>query len=59
AHTLKGVSGNLGLTPLYDPVTVMVSALRDETKPVQLEPLFAAIEAGYSSVIAVLNAAKP
>jgi hypothetical protein len=53
------VSGNLGLTPLYDPVTVMVSALRDETKPVQLEPLFAAIEAGYSSVIAVLNAAKP
>lgn len=28
AHTLKGVSGNLGLTPLYDAVCAIVEPLR-------------------------------
>ena len=28
AHTLKGVSGNLGLTPLYDAVCTLVEPLR-------------------------------
>lgn len=28
AHTLKGVAGNLGLTPLYEAVCVMVEQLR-------------------------------
>ena len=30
AHTLKGVTGNLGLTPLYNAVSDMVGALRFE-----------------------------
>jgi len=29
AHTLKGVTGNLGLTPLYEAVCVIVEPLRD------------------------------
>ena len=28
AHTLKGVAGNMGLTPLYDAVCAMVEPLR-------------------------------
>lgn len=28
AHTLKGVSGNLGLTPLYEAVSLIVEPLR-------------------------------
>ena len=28
AHTLKGVSGNLGLTPLYEALCLLVEALR-------------------------------
>ena len=28
AHALKGVTGNLGLTPLYDTVCVLVESLR-------------------------------
>ena len=28
AHTLKGVAGNLGLTPLYEEVAVLVEELR-------------------------------
>ena len=28
AHTLKGVTGNMGLTPLYDAVCTIVEPLR-------------------------------
>ncbi len=31
AHTLKGVSGNLGLTPLFEVVCEMVETLRNRT----------------------------
>ncbi len=31
AHTLKGVSGNLGLTPLFDAVSQIVESLRCST----------------------------
>ncbi len=30
AHTLKGVSGNLGLTPLYEALCLLVEALRGD-----------------------------
>lgn len=30
AHTLKGVSGNMGLTPCYDAVCVMTESLRSK-----------------------------
>lgn len=31
AHTMKGVYGNLGLTPLYEPVCRIVEVLRSGT----------------------------
>ena len=31
AHALKGVLGNLGLTPLYEPVAEMTECLRSKT----------------------------
>jgi len=30
AHSLKGVSGNMGLTPLYNLIVVLVEALRNK-----------------------------
>lgn len=29
AHTLKGVAGNMGLTPIYDVICTMVETLRN------------------------------
>jgi len=58
AHTLKGISGNLGLNPLFNPVSVLVGALREENSQADIGALFAAVEAGYNSVIATLNANK-
>ena len=59
AHTLKGVSGNLGLNPLFNPVSVLLGALRENKSQTDIDELFAAVEAGYKSVIDVLNANKP
>ena len=59
AHTLKGVSGNLGLNPLFNPVSALVAATREEKSQVDINALFAAVEAGYNAVITVLNANKP
>lgn len=33
AHTLKGVSGNMGLTPLFDAVCVLVESIRYKKDP--------------------------
>ena len=59
AHTLKGVSGNLGLNPLFNPLGDLVGVLREENSQADIGPLFAAVEAGYESVIAALKANKP
>ena len=42
AHTLKGVAGNLGLTPLYEKVSALVEPLRHKEYG-SIEPLFAAV----------------
>lgn len=42
AHTLKGVSGNLGLTPLYRAVCALVEPLRRGERT-GLEPLYQAV----------------
>ncbi len=44
AHTLKGVSGNLGLTPLYEPVCALVELLRRNER--------GGLEAAYQAVAA-------
>jgi len=59
AHTLKGVSGNLGLNPLFDPVSALVTATRGQKSQADIDTLFAAVETGYNAVITVLNANKP
>ena len=57
SHTLKGVSGNLGLESLADASSVMCAELRDGKTP-PLEPLYKAVEKAYNEAIAVLNANK-
>ncbi|MCL2025236.1 MAG: Hpt domain-containing protein [Leptospirales bacterium] len=58
AHALKGVSGNLGLNPLFNPVSELVKMLRKNNSQADLDELFAAVEAGYKIVIDVLTANK-
>ncbi|MCL1911107.1 MAG: Hpt domain-containing protein [Leptospirales bacterium] len=59
AHTLKGMSGNLGLNPIFNPLSELVGLLRDENSQTDISAVFAAVEAGYESVIAALKANKP
>ena len=59
AHTLKGVSGNLGLNPLFEPVNTLMGALREGKSQSETSTLFAAVEAGYKTVINAINANKP
>ena len=40
AHTLKGVTGNMGLTPLYDAVCLLVEPLRKGTEASQLGEVY-------------------
>jgi HPt (histidine-containing phosphotransfer) domain-containing protein len=58
AHTLKGISGNLGLNPLFKPVSELVGLLREENSTADISPLFAEVESGYNAVLAVLKANK-
>ena len=46
AHSLKGVAGNVGLTPLYDEICVIVEKLRDRkmTDLSSLLPILSNIE---------------
>ncbi len=47
AHALKGIVGNLGITPVYQPVCVLVEALRTsrtENAPAQLCDVMKAYE---------------
>lgn len=50
AHTLKGVSGNLGLTPMFNQVTALVESLRGKN--------YANLEAEYKSITSELKSVK-
>ncbi len=54
AHTIKGVTGNLGLTPLYAAVSDLVQALRYETYEGLDEP-YARAEAELSRLQTILG----
>lgn len=47
AHTLKGVAGNLGLTPLFEAVCSMVEPLRTRQALGDYAQLYAAVQAEY------------
>ncbi|WMJ84211.1 Hpt domain-containing protein [Oscillospiraceae bacterium LTW-04] len=54
AHALKGVAGNLGLIPLYRPVSDIVNALRAE-KYDNLENLYCNFVVCWDVIIATLE----
>ncbi|MBQ9438632.1 MAG: Hpt domain-containing protein [Lachnospiraceae bacterium] len=54
AHTLKGVSGNLGMTPLYEVTCSMVETLRSGENE-DLEGKYAAIMAQKEAIDKILE----
>lgn len=50
AHSLKGVSGNMGLTPLYNLIVILVEALRSKD--------YSQIDKHYSDVMIEYNKSK-
>ncbi len=50
AHTLKGVAGNMGLTPLYQAVCAIVEPLRAGKDDVDYRELYHAIRAEFERV---------
>ena len=54
AHTLKGVVGNMGLTPLYEAVCAIVEPLRAKTE-VDYAALYGAVRAQYARAEALKN----
>jgi len=57
-HTLKGVSGNLGLTQLYEACSAMVVQLRAQQYAAAKDG-YAAVRAAYEQVCAVIGTAGP
>lgn len=55
AHTLKGIAGNLGLTPFYTAVGTMVEALRDRDPDRDYPALYQRVEAEYKKVELLRN----
>ncbi len=49
AHTLKGVAGNMGLSPIYDSICNLVTPLRSNDYT-NLQPLYAEVMAQYQSL---------
>ncbi|MEE5990219.1 MAG: Hpt domain-containing protein [Lachnospiraceae bacterium] len=58
AHTLKGVSANLGLTDLYDSVFPLVEELRNASDTNGAAPLMPSVTSNYERVIKALEAAQ-
>ncbi|MDD3429098.1 MAG: Hpt domain-containing protein [Oscillospiraceae bacterium] len=54
AHTLKGVSGNLSLTPLYECLCDFVECLREEKNLSEAQRLFPQVEQAYKSCVEVI-----
>ena len=47
AHTLKGVVGNMGLTPLFNAVCAIVESLRKREVPEDYNGLYQMIQTGF------------
>ena len=56
AHTLKGVAGNMGLTPLYNAVCELVEPLRLRERRDDYKALFQNIEEEFRKVEALRTA---
>ena len=59
-HNMKGVSANLGFTPLYKASDILCEALRPGNPPVapeEIERMLQDVKDAYASVIAALKAA--
>ena len=55
SHNLKGVSLNLGLTPLSTSSSVLCEAFRSQTEPtIDVEPLLAEVKKAYSDILNVI-----
>lgn len=54
AHTLKGVAGNLSLTPLYQAVCSLMELLRPQ-KPCDCLPSYHAVMDAYHTFVGILN----
>lgn len=57
AHTLKGMAGNLGLTPLYQAVCAIVEPLRAGEK-LDYSPLYLSVHKEYEQAAALLELLK-
>lgn len=59
AHALKGVVGNLGLTPIYEKVSTLVEELRnkaaEEVDAARANELWQGIKKVYEQFIGVIN----
>ena len=58
AHTLKGVAGNLGLTPLFEAVFAIVEPLRKKTARDDYMQLYTVIQGEYERAGAFLESLK-
>ena len=47
AHTLKGVVGNMGLTPLFNAVCAIVESLRKREVPEDYNVLYQIVQTGF------------
>lgn len=54
AHTLKGVTGNLGLTPLYEVICNLVEELR-EKRYEEVEQYYAAVAVRYDDFCNIIR----
>ena len=50
AHTLKGVSANLGLTPLYDAVCAIVEPLRQRQTDIDYPNLYRTVQVEFQRI---------
>lgn len=58
AHTLKGVSGNLGLTPLYEAVCTLVEPLRAGEEREDYSALYQAVQTEFQKTEEFWNTLK-
>ena len=58
AHTLKGVAGNLGLTPLYNAVCVLVEPLRAGEQRADYQVMYKAVGAEFEKAFELSAALK-
>ena len=58
AHTLKGVSGNLGLAPLYKAVCALVEPLRLREERDDYPELYRAVRGEFERAVLFLEALK-